>query len=118
MNCYGKTDIGKKRAENQDCFGYKMLDGMTLIAVCDGMGGANGGAIASRLALDTFLSICERDLAPDMDYQQTRGILSLAVSEASGAVFREATNTPELSGMGTTLVAALIKENETLIINV
>ena len=118
MNYYGKTDIGKKRVENQDCFGYKELDGMTVLAVCDGMGGAKGGATASRLALASFLSICERDLAPDIDDRQIRTILSRAVAEANSAVLREAAQNSELAGMGSTLVASLITENDVFIINV
>lgn len=118
MNYYGQTDIGKKREENQDCFGYKELDKMTVLAVCDGMGGAQGGAIASELALNSFLSACERDLRPDLEDQQIKSILSLAVSEANSSVFRSASKNEELRGMGTTLIAALITENSIFIINV
>ena len=118
MNYYGKTDIGKKRAENQDCFGYKELEGMTLLAVCDGMGGAKGGAIASKLALDSFLSASERDLKPGMEYPQIRRVLSSAISEANSSVRRHASQNKELEGMGTTLVAALIINTDVYIINV
>ena len=113
MNYYGKTDIGKKRANNQDCFGCRRLDcGMTLLAVCDGMGGVKGGEIASSLALDTFLSACERDLKRDMEYPQIRGVLSAAVHEANTAVFRKGNENEELSGMGSTLVAALMRDGD------
>ena len=118
MNYYGKTDIGKKRAENQDCFGYKELEEMTLLAVCDGMGGATGGAVASKLALDSFLAVCERDLKKDMPDNQIRSILSAAAAEANSSVFKAAKQNKELSGMGTTLVSALITENGIFIINV
>ncbi len=118
MNYYGKTDIGKKRAENQDCFGFKELDGMTVLAVCDGMGGAKGGSVASALALDSFLGICERDLKKDMTDVQIRSVLSLAVAEANSSVFKTANQDKALSGMGTTLVATLITENGIFIINV
>ena len=121
MNYYGKSDIGKKREKNQDCIGATELTfGMTVLAVCDGMGGANGGETASRLALDTFLSACERDLKENMEDGQIRAILSAAVHEANTAVFRMGCDNPELSGMGTTLVAALIIEgrNYMFIINV
>ena len=118
MNYYGKTDIGKKRAENQDCFGYKELDGMTVFAVCDGMGGTNGGAIASRLALDSFLSACERDLKPTMEYPQIRRALSAAISETNSSVFRKASQNEDLKGMGTTLVATLVTNSNVFIINV
>lgn len=109
MNYYGKTDIGKRRENNQDCLGAKTLEcGITVLAVCDGMGGVKGGEIASSLALDTFLGACERDLKPYMEDGQIRGVLTAAVHEANTAVFRKGNACEELSGMGTTLVAALI----------
>ena len=109
MNYYGKTDIGKKRENNQDCLGAKTLEcGITVLAVCDGMGGAKGGATASSLALDTFLNACERDLKSGMEDGQIRSVLSAAVHEANSTVYRLGCSEEELSGMGTTLVAAVI----------
>ena len=118
MKLYGKTDIGKKRTKNQDCFGFKELEGITVLVVCDGMGGARGGAIASKLALDGFLSICERDLVAGLDDRQIRNILSVAVAEANSSVFRKAAENSALSGMGTTLVAAVITEGSIFTVNV
>ncbi len=121
MNYYGRSDIGKKREKNQDCIGATELPfGMTVIAVCDGMGGANGGETASRLALDTFLSACERDLRENMEDGQIRAVLSAAVHEANTSVFRMGSENEDLAGMGTTLVAALIIEGRdyTFIVNV
>ena len=46
MNCYGITDIGKKRPTNQDCFSILLPESdlfSCILTVCDGMGGANGG---------------------------------------------------------------------------
>ena len=63
MNFYGKTDVGKKREENQDRFGSSQLDNeMTLLVVCDGMGGANGGETAAELAVKTFISDCKENI--------------------------------------------------------
>ena len=121
MIFYGQTDIGKKRETNQDCLGAKELScGMTILAVCDGMGGASGGEIASGMTLDIFLSACERDLAYDMSDGQIRSALSAAVHEANAAVYKLSKEHPELEGMGTTLVAALIidNRNELFLINV
>ena len=109
MKYYGKTDIGIKREKNQDCFGCRRLkDGMTVLAVCDGMGGAKGGETASRIALNTFLSACERDLRGGMPDGLIRSVLSSAVHEANTAVYRKGKNDESLYGMGTTLVAALV----------
>lgn len=121
MNYYGKTDIGKKRDSNQDCLGaIELPSGMTVLAVCDGMGGANGGEIASRTTLDIFLSACERDLSANMEDGQIRAVISAAVHEANAAVFKLSKEHEELSGMGTTLVAALIIDgrDDIFIINV
>lgn len=111
MKFYGKTDIGKIRKENQDRFGFKELDGMTVLAVCDGMGGATGGSLAAEIALDTFLSYCEKELTRGLEDTQIRSILSLAVCEANSAVIRKSSEDSSLAGMGTTLVAALVPEN-------
>ena len=121
MIFYGNTDTGKKRATNQDCFGYKKLEnGMTVLAVCDGMGGANGGETASAIALETFLSFCEEELSGIGDRASIKSVLSAAVHKANGNVLRVANENEELRGMGSTLAAALICENprELYIVNI
>lgn len=121
MKFYGKTDVGKVRVENQDCFGiYELLPGVTLLVVCDGMGGANGGSEASRLALDTFAAAMREhiipespDDEPDLGSTGLRFSLNLSVSEANFAVWKKAqTSQGKLDGMGTTLVALLYVEND------
>lgn len=120
MKFYGKTDVGICRTENQDCFGiYEILPGVTLLAVCDGMGGMAGGATASRLALDTFVQSMREHILPDNPEDEPdlgsvglRFSLSAAASEANRAVWREADESDgKLEGMGTTLVALLVVEN-------
>jgi protein phosphatase len=121
MIFYGKTDVGKKRSENQDCFGYKKLDnGMILLAVCDGMGGANGGQIASTLALDAFLSFCESELPHAQDTHSIKSVLASAVHKANSDVFNTASKNEDLRGMGSTLAAALICQSsgELYIVNI
>lgn len=120
MMFYGKTDVGKKRSENQDCFGYKELDnGMTILAVCDGMGGVNGGSTASAIALNSFLSLCEENL-PNADRSAVKNILAAAVQKANGDVIHAAGENEELTGMGSTLAAALICKDpdELYIVNI
>ena len=120
MKFYGKTDVGVCRTENQDCFGiYEILPGVTLLAVCDGMGGMAGGATASRLALDTFVQSMREHIIPDNPEDDPdlgsvglRFSLSASASEANRAVWQEAEDSRgKLEGMGTTLVALLIVEN-------
>ncbi len=120
MKFYGKTDVGVCRTENQDCFGiYEIVPGVTLLAVCDGMGGAAGGATASRLALDTFANAMREHIIPDNPEDEPdlgsvglRFALSASASDANRAVWREADESDgKLEGMGTTLVALLVVEN-------
>ena len=113
MNNYGITDTGKQRPTNQDCFGTLSLrNGMTLLTVCDGMGGAMGGETASRLALDTYTSYCKKNLRRGLDAIKIRSILSEAVHAANSAVYLAAQKNKELEGMGTTLVSALITKDK------
>ena len=127
MYFHGKTDIGKQRQTNQDNFlTMRVCDNITLFALCDGMGGTNGGNIASGLAIRTFADHIEQVLAPfvdDEDICNTEAVnlhllMSEAVSAANKAVYRRARENSELTNMGTTIVAALATEDEIYIANV
>ena len=106
------TDRGRKRPSNEDAFGYSVEDGVYV--VCDGMGGAAAGEIASSIAVDELLRIlCARDPAV------TRSALAHeAVAAANNAIFSRAQRNPKLSGMGTTLVALLIEDSQVWALNV
>ena len=112
MKCFGITDIGKKRNNNQDTFGIKKLsDDCYILVVCDGMGGANGGEVASSKAVELFFAACEREITPESSDDDIRDALYLAVSEANREVNALSLYSEELNGMGTTLVAAFIRDN-------
>ena len=112
MKCFGITDIGKKRNNNQDCFGIKKLsEDCCILVVCDGMGGANGGEVASSKAVEKFLAACERDITPESSDDDIREALFVAVIEANREVNALAEYSEELHGMGTTLVAVLVRDN-------
>ncbi len=126
MKFYGKTDVGVCRTENQDCFGiYEILPGVTLLAVCDGMGGMAGGSRASRLALETFAAAMREHIIPDNPEEEPdlgsvglRFALSASASDANRAVWEEADESNgKLEGMGTTLVGLLVVE-DTLIYSI
>jgi serine/threonine protein phosphatase PrpC len=94
------TDTGLVRSVNQDL----AVETSNLFAVADGMGGHAGGEVASRLAVDA--------LALAFGRQPTGAGLSEAVSEANTVVWQRSNEDPELRGMGTTLTAvALVNED-------
>ncbi len=123
MKIFGKSDIGKVRKANEDIFGItKIAENATLVAVCDGMGGLDFGDVASKLTLDTFTDVVARLCASHI----RDGILTLSDSDVE-IIFKNATliaNNKVLSkrdeldvrnGMGSTLIAALIRDGGRLI---
>ncbi len=106
----GKTDIGKKRNNNQDCFDITELSsGAMLLTVCDGMGGANGGNIASGIACKVFCDCIKEGFSDDKGADAD--LIRSAVAKANTAVYETASSDPALKGMGTTLVSALIRDD-------
>ena len=119
MQAWGLTDTGCVRKQNQDAFQIEQLDRNTmLLVVCDGMGGAKSGNIASTLAVDVFTQEVKRSYKASMDQHRVDGMLRDAVKLANFTVYDQAQQFPEFDGMGTTLVAALIKGRTTTIVNV
>ena len=119
MQSWGLTDPGCVRTQNQDAYQIKQLDRNTLLCViCDGMGGAKSGNIASSLAIDVFVQEVKQTWTSGMDQKNIEKMLRSAVKLANFAVFDQAAQFEEFSGMGTTLVAALIKGNEVTVANV
>ena len=119
MEYWGLTDIGKVRSQNQDSYRIEQLDRNTVLAaVCDGMGGAKAGNIASRLAIDVFVAEVMQGYKPSMNQEQLDQLLTDAVKLANFTVFDQARQYEEFAGMGTTLVAALICGRHATVINV
>ncbi|MBC8144430.1 MAG: Stp1/IreP family PP2C-type Ser/Thr phosphatase [bacterium] len=107
-----RTDVGRRRAKNEDFFSVNETRHGLLLIVCDGMGGHAGGERASRLAVQTFIESFE---AGEGD---PRVLFEFAVERANESIHRESTATPEYAGMGTTLVAALVKDGRAMVVNV
>ena len=124
MLFYGKTDVGKKRSVNQDNFIIKKYSDDVLVAiVCDGMGGANGGNIASAVAADAFLK--KMDAAQEkypsffgMSGDEICAALKEAAGDANRAVYLCGKADSSLSGMGTTLVACVVSGENLYVVNV
>ena len=117
LEAFGKTDVGRRRKLNEDNF---LIDRDThMYAVCDGMGGHNAGEIASKMAIETLHAFIakshgeEKDitwpygLEPQLSFEANR--LKTAIKLANKRVFKAADNREDYTGMGTTLVAALVQ---------
>ena len=119
MQCWGLTDPGCVRPQNQDIYHIEKLDGSTMLCVvCDGMGGAKSGNVASSLAADVFVQEVRRNWKPSLDAERLEQLLRGAVKLANFTVFDQAQQFEEFHGMGTTLVAALVHGRKATIVHV
>ena len=119
MQSWGLTDPGCVRKQNQDAFRIEQLDRNTLLCVvCDGMGGAKSGNVASSLAVEVFAEEIRRTWKRGMESDLIDQMLRSAVKLANFTVFDQAAQFEEFSGMGTTLVAALIRDHKATLVNV
>lgn len=104
----GGTHTGLVRETNQDRYEtVRLSDTLSFAVVCDGMGGENGGGIASEIAATHMREALLRDLAEDMTEASLRGVLLSAVAGANALVHAAAQKDPNLFGMGTTMIAAV-----------
>jgi protein phosphatase len=108
------TDRGRKRPTNEDAFGFSIEHG--IYVVCDGMGGAAAGEIASSLAVDEVLRHFE-NRAVDQAGPLAQAA-EQAVCAANAAIYSRSERNYKLNGMGTTLVGLLTKERRVLVFNV
>ena len=112
MEAWGLSDKGNVREQNQDYYLIERLPEDAMLAVvCDGMGGAKSGNVASRLACEVFTGEVKRSFQAGMKPKQTEAMLRSAAALANTTVFEHSQLSDEFTGMGTTLVAALILKN-------
>ena len=114
MKSFGLTDKGKVRKDNQDCFILEKCQskGCMIVALCDGMGGAKAGGIASQLSNKAFVSYIYAKLTSrvsrTVDYKR---ILTDACAEANGVSYEYSHFDDAFNGMGTTIVGGVVKNN-------
>lgn len=119
MRIFAKTDKGKVRSINQDAFAANILSGGAALAVvCDGMGGASAGDIASKTAVDIISQYVLNAYNPSMTSDDIIRLLDNAIVSANLEVYTLSQKNEALSGMGTTVVVAIVRENQAAICNV
>jgi protein phosphatase len=105
----GASDRGRRRSNNEDSYAVLPLStapGGMLLAVADGLGGAEGGEVASHLAVEALAGELEQ---PTTGLDDPGRALRRAVDRASQAVERVGIERDDLSGLGTTLTAAFVR---------
>lgn len=111
MNIYTCSDKGMLRESNQDAFMTGSFDdGAVWAVVCDGMGGTSGGNIASRLGVEHFSASLKSGYRTGMSEISVRNLLVSSVNAANIRVFDKSRESKELNGMGTTIVAVIIRK--------
>lgn len=110
MEIYSMTDVGLKRSSNQDAFfAGELLQGAAFAVVCDGMGGANAGNVASQTAVKIISEYILRSYRDSMKDFEIEKMLMNAIDSANMEVYEKSVKETELSGMGTTAVIALVQ---------
>jgi len=124
LSVAGRTDTGKVRTHNEDFLGENPNIG--LIALADGMGGYKSGEVASELAITTVLSELEEqipkltpgELDPQTGYSNESLAVREAIIRANEKIYQKSMDDPECRGMGTTLVMAVLYNNQVTIAHV
>lgn len=121
MNSFGLTDKGKVRSENQDSYIIENCDKRNCVVavICDGMGGAKAGDLASRLSGKAFVTrVYETLLDPGSLRGNNERILKESCSEANSVVYEYSRFDENYNGMGTTLVGGIISKHRAYLVNV
>ena len=114
MKSFGLTDRGKVRKDNQDSFIIEKCTAKDclIVTLCDGMGGAKAGGVASQLASKAFVAYVYNKLNSGVGRQLNyRRLLRDACTEANGVAYEYSQFSEEFRGMGTTLVGGVVKSN-------
>ena len=121
MKSFGITDKGKVRSENQDSYIIENCDKRKCViaVICDGMGGAKAGDLASRLSSKEFVSrVYESLAAPRLLMGNIEKLLRDSCADANGVVYEYSRFDANYSGMGTTLVGGIITRRKACLVNV
>ena len=117
MKVFAKSDIGKAREMNQDAYyASQPSDTVGLYIVADGMGGYNGGEIASTIAVTATKNYIETNFAQiEPTKEKLQELVKNAIEYANMLVYEKSKEIQELDGMGTTIEVALVHNNRVYI---
>ena len=117
IKAYAKSDVGKVREINEDAFYISnSLDEVQLYMLADGMGGYNGGEIASKLAIQSAKNYIENNFKEiEKDKDSIIQLIGSSIEYANMVVYEKAKENKEFQGMGTTLEICLIYNNKAYI---
>ncbi|HAS45899.1 MAG TPA: Stp1/IreP family PP2C-type Ser/Thr phosphatase [Microscillaceae bacterium] len=101
------TDIGHVRKQNEDAMGYYETSNGYVFVVCDGMGGAAGGATAARMAVNSIKVFFQHQY-----YPSPQEAIRQSIQYANQQIFQAAQNAPGMQGMGTTCVLVLVRNDQ------
>ena len=120
MNIFGLSDVGLARENNEDTCLYELREdgAQAIFVVCDGMGGARAGNVASDIAANVFVEQLEQQIRPSMSARYMESILRNAVDFANYDTYRTAHSSNEYQGMGTTLVGGFANGERVMLANV
>ena len=107
LSSFAGTDVGLARSGNEDSH----LRGRTVFAVADGLGGHQGGEVASAMAVEPLAALDGRAFA---DADEAAEALTAAIRAANQAILQRGRSDPELWGMGTTVTAAAVAHDRVL----
>ncbi len=109
IEIHALTDTGAVRSNNQDKFAIsKISDACAWSIVCDGMGGVNGGSVASEIASETIKQVLKDEFSEDLLPDEIVDILNRAIFMANEKVYDKSVEDVELKGMGTTVIISVL----------
>ena len=120
MRAWGLTDMGGVRTQNQDSYYIDLIpeNKLSILVVCDGMGGAKAGNIASEMAVGAYVEELKNELRPQMTAKQLEKAARRALESANEQVHDKSKSSSDYTGMGTTLVSCIVAGNTALSVNV
>lgn len=120
IKIWGSTDVGVVRKQNEDDLFFRSISdgGRGYAVVCDGMGGANAGEVASEMAVKSFVQQADLLLSKHLSVDEMRTLILDTAREANQRIYQHAASNEALTGMGTTFVCMLYNGADVVIGNI